>query len=106
MADLTGVVKTLREEKVDEKTIADFVVSVNNTHAQQIQIELATTLGEKDLAILNSMDEATAHKEISKRYKEITGTSIEQKSNEILDGFVTGFLSEYQKQKLQGKRPG
>ena len=104
MADLTGVVKTLREEKVDEKAIADFVVSVNNIHAQQIQIELSTTLGEKDLARLNSMDEATAHTEISKRYKEITGTSIEQKSNEIIDGFVTGFLSEYQKQKLQGKK--
>jgi hypothetical protein len=104
MADISKVIQTLKDEKVDEKSITDFVVSANNMLAQQIQIEIVTTLGETDFERLNAMNESTAHGEISKRYKEITGKSIEQKSDEMLDGFVTGFLTEYQKQKLQGKK--
>ena len=104
MADLNRVVQILKENKVEEKDIAAFITNLNNVMAQQIEIELISTLGEDDFAKLNKMDEATAHVEISKRYQEISGNSIEQKSDQMLDGFVTGFLTEYQRQKLKEKK--
>ncbi len=104
MENLDKVVKILQENKVDDKAIGEFIVNLNNTFAQQIEIELVSALGNADYAALNKMDEKTAHAEISRRYKEITGASIEQKMDQILDGFVSGFLAEYEKEKLQGKR--
>jgi len=104
MADLNRVVQILKENKVEDKDIAAFITNLNNVMAQQIEIELISTLGEDDFAKLNKMDEATAHTEISKRYQEISGNSIEQKSDQMLDGFVSGFLTEYQRQKLKEKK--
>ena len=106
MADIDKIIKTLKDEQVDDKSSAQFISGINNFLAQQVQVAVIATLGETDFARLDKMNETDAHVEIARRYKEITGTSIEQKSNEILDGFVTGFLSEYHKQKLQGKRQG
>jgi len=104
MADLDKVVAVLKENKVDDKAIGEFIVNLNNLLAQQIEIELVAALGEADYANLNKMDERKAHAEISRRYKEITGASIEQKMDQMLDGFVSGFLAEYEKEKLQGKK--
>ena len=104
MADIDKIIKTLKDEQVDEKSIAKFISGINNLLAQQIQMEVVATLGEADFAELDKMNETDAHTEIARRYKEITGRSIEQKSDEVLDGFVTGFLSEYQKQKLAEKK--
>jgi|SRR3989344_7703298 len=103
MADLDKVVNVLKENNVDEKSIGEFIVNLNNTLAQQIEIEIVAALGEEDYAKLNTMDEKTAHEEISRRYKEITGASIEQKMDQMLDGFVSGFLAEYEREKLRGK---
>lgn len=102
MADLNRVLQVLKENKVDDKAIGKFIIGLNNMLAQQLEIEVVTTLGEKDFEKVNKLPEAQAHAEIVKRYKEITGMPIEQKSQEILDGFVTGFLTEYR----QGKPPG
>jgi len=104
MADLNRVVQILKENKVEDQAIAEFITNLNNVMAQQIEIELISTLGEADFAQLNKMDETTAHAQISKRYKEISGNSIEQKSDQMLDGFVSGFLTEYQRQKLKEKK--
>lgn len=104
MADIDKIIKTLKDEQVDEKSIAQFISGINNLLAQQVQVEVIATLGETDFAKLDKMNEADAHVEIARRYKEITGRSIEQKSDEMLDGFVTGFLSEYHKQKLAEKK--
>ena len=104
MADLNRVVQILKDNKVEDKDIAAFITNLNNIMAQQIEIELISTLGEKDFEELNKMSEATAHEEISKRYKEISGNSIEQKSDQMLDGFVSGFLTEYQREKLKEKK--
>lgn len=104
MADLNRVIQVLKENGVDEKSIGQFVVSLNNMLAQQIEMEIVSTLGEKDFEELNKLEEAEAHAEISRRYKEATGVAIEQKTEEILDGFVTGFLTEYQRGKLQEKK--
>lgn len=104
MAELNRVIQVLKENNVDEKAIGNFVVSLNNMLAQQIEMEIVATLGEADFEELNKLEEAKAHTEISRRYKEATGASIEQKTNEILDGFVTGFLTEYQRGKLQQKK--
>lgn len=104
MADLNRVIEILKENKVDEAAIGQFVVSLNNMLAQQIEMEIVSTLGEKDFKALNELEEKEAHKEISRRYKIATGVTMEQKTQEILDGFVTGFLSEYHRGKLQEKK--
>ncbi len=101
MADLNRVLQVLKENNVDDKAIGQFVTGLNNMLAQQLEIEIVTTLGEKDFEKLNKLPETQAHAEIVKRYKEITSVPIEQKSQEILNGFVTGFLTEYR----QGKPP-
>ena len=103
MADLDKVVNVLKEKNVPDKDIGQFIVGLNNMLAQQIEIEIVAALGEKDFEELNTLDEKTAHAEISRRYKEITGGSIEQKTDQMLDGFVSGFLAEYEREKLQGK---
>lgn len=104
MADLDKVAAVLKENNVDDKAIGEFIVNLNNTLAQQIEIEIVAALGEVDFAQLNNLDEKSAHAEISRRYKEVTGSSIEQKMDRMLDGFVSGFLAEYEREKLAGKR--
>lgn len=104
MANFEQIVKVLKENKVEDKEIKDLIVNLNNTFAQQIEIEIVATLGEKDFADLNKLGEKTAHAEISRRYKEITGSSIEQKMAQMMDGFISGFLADFEKQKLQGKK--
>lgn len=97
VADLSRVVQTLKENNVEDQHIAEFIKELSILIGQQIEIELTSALRERDFAELNEMDEDTAHKEISKRYKEITGTSIEQKSDQLVDAFVCRFLTEYQR---------
>lgn len=104
MAELDKVVKVLKAQNVPDKDIGQFIVGLNNMIAQQVEMEIVGALGEKDFADLNKMDEKTAHVEISRRYKEITGDSIEQKTDQMIDGFVSTFLAEIEKEKLKEKK--
>ena len=104
MADLNKVIKTLKEKNVADKAIGEFVIDLSNMLATQVQLDIVSVLEEKDFAEIDKMENSKAQVEIGRRYKEKTGTSLEQKSDEILDGFVTGFLTEYQREKLKEKK--
>jgi hypothetical protein len=102
MADLEKVVKILQENNVDDKAIATFIENLNNLLAQKIQVELISVLDEeKEMARLNSLPEDQMQDQLAQLYKEKTGKDISVVSQEIIDGFVTGFLTEYHKQKLE-----
>lgn len=103
MADINRIIQVLKENKVDDKAASQFIADLNNMIAQQVEMEIVSTLGEADFKNLNELGEAQAHTEISQRYKAATGVSIQQKSDELLDGFVSGFLTEYQREKLKEK---
>lgn len=104
MADLNKVIKALKEKNVADKAIGEFVIDLSNMLATQVQLDIVSVLEEKDFAEIDKMENSQAQVEIGRRYKEKTGTSLEQKSDEILDGFVSGFLTEYQRQKLKEKK--
>ncbi len=102
MADLGKVIKTLQENNVSEDAIATFVADLNNLLAQKIQVELISVLdNEEEMAKLDKLPEDKMQEELAALYKQKTGKDISVVSDEILDGFVTGFLTEYHKQKLE-----
>ena len=105
MANIQKVVEILKENKVAEQAIAVFIENLNNLHAQKIQTELISILDdEKDMARINALPEDQMQGELAALYKQKTGKDIGIVSDEILDGFVTGFLTEYHQQKLAEKK--
>ncbi|HEX9916870.1 MAG TPA: hypothetical protein VGB16_03955 [candidate division Zixibacteria bacterium] len=105
MADLEKVINILKENKVEDKVIATFIEGLNNLLAQKIQVELISVLdNEKDIARLNELPQDQMTEELAKVYKAKAGKDIAIVSQEILDGFVTGFLTQYHKQKLEEKK--
>ncbi len=105
MANIQKVIEVLKENKVEDKAIAAFIENLNSLQAQKIQAELISVLDdEKDMARLNDLPEDQMRGELAALYKQKTGKDIGIVSDEILDGFVTGFLTEYHKQKLAEKR--
>ena len=105
MSNLQKVVEILKENKVEDRAIAVFIENLNNLHAQKIQTELISVLDdEKDMARINALPEDQMQGELAALYKKKTGKDIGVLSDEILDGFVTGFLTQYHKQKLADKK--
>jgi len=106
MADLAKVIEILKAEGIKDEDIATFVTDLNNMMAQKIQVELISVLDtEEEMARLNDLPEDQMQEELAALYKAKTGKDIADVSDEILDGFVTGFLTEYHKQKLEEERP-
>ena len=104
MADLEKVIKVLQENKVADKDIAGFVLELNNSLSAKIYTELISVLeNESEMARLDKLPPDQMQGELAALYKEKTGKDIAVVSEEILDGFVTGFLTEYHKQKLHGQ---
>lgn len=102
MADLQKVVQTLKDNNVTDEAIATFIVDLNNLLAQKIQVELISILdSEEEMARLNELPEDQIHEHLAALYKQKTGKDIADVADEVLDGFVTGFLTEYHKQKLE-----
>lgn len=102
MADLQKVIDVLKENGVEEKDVGIFIENLNNLLAQKIQVELISVIDdEKEMTRLDSLPEDQMQGELAAKYKEKTGKDIADVSQEILDGFVTGFLTQYHKQKLQ-----
>jgi uncharacterized protein YehS (DUF1456 family) len=102
MADLAKVIEILKAEGIKDEDIATFVTDLNNMMAQKIQVELISVLDtEEEMARLNDLPEDQMQEELAALYKAKTGKDIADVSDEILDGFVTGFLTEYHKQKLE-----
>lgn len=105
MANIQKVIEVLKENKVEDKAIAAFIENLNSLQAQKIQTELISVLDdEKDMARINELPEDQMQGELAALYKQKTGKDIGVVSDEILDGFVTGFLTEYHKQKLAEKK--
>lgn len=105
MANIQKVIEVLKENKVEDKAIAAFIENLNSLQAQKIQTELISVLDdEKDMARINELPEDQMQGELAALYKQKTGKDIGIVSDEILDGFVTGFLTEYHKQKLAEKK--
>ena len=104
MADLEKVIKVLQENNVADKDIAGFVLELNNSLSAKIYTELISVLeNESEMARLDKLPPDQMQGELAALYKEKTGKDIAVVSEEILDGFVTGFLTEYHKQKLHGQ---
>ncbi|OGY22062.1 MAG: hypothetical protein A2126_01080 [Candidatus Woykebacteria bacterium GWB1_45_5] len=102
MADLKKVVEILKAEGVNDEGVATFITDLNNMMAQKIQVELISVLdNEEEMARLNELPEEKMNEELATLYKKKTGKDIADVSDEILDGFVTGFLTQYHKQKLE-----
>ena len=102
MADLEKIVQILKAEGLKDEAIGVFIVNLNNMLAQKIQVELVSVLDtEEEMARLNDLPEEQMQEELTKLYKDKTGKDIADVSDEVLDGFVTGFLTEYHKQKLE-----
>lgn len=102
MADLPKVIKILQENGVGDEAITTFIADLNNMLAQKLQVELVSVLDdEQEMARLDKLPEDEMKAEMARIYKEKTGKDIGEVSEEILDGFVTGFLTEYHKQKLE-----
>lgn len=101
MADITKLIKALKDESVDDKSIAEFVSGLQRALSQRVEHEIAAALSEDDFARLNRMDEAQAHAEISRRYREITGCSIEDVSDNLAGELIEGFLADYESGKPQ-----
>lgn len=102
MADLQKVVQILKENGVSDEAAATFITDLNNLLAQKIQVELISVLDtEEEMARLNSLPEDQMQEQLAALYKQKTGKDIADVADEILDGFVTGFLTEYHKQKLE-----
>lgn len=105
MANLEKVIKVLQENGANDEEAKNFVIKLNNLLSQKLYVELITTINdEKDRERLDKMSENEAHEQMQKLYKEKTGKEFKTVSDEILDGFVTGFLTEYHKQKLAEKK--
>jgi hypothetical protein len=99
MADLQKVIDTLKENNVKDEAIAEFVTDLSTLVAQKVQVELTSVLDtDEEMARLNALPDD--------EMKEKTGRDIVDVTDEIVDGFVTGFLTEYHRQKLeeQGKQ--
>lgn len=102
MADLAKVIETLKAEGVNDEGVATFITDLNNMMAQKIQVELISVLDtEEEMVRLNELPEEQMQEELAALYKKKTGKDIADVSDEVLDGFVTGFLTEYHKQKLE-----
>lgn len=102
MADLQKVVQTLKANNVADEAIATFIVNLNNLLAQKIQVELISVLdSDEEMARLDALPEDQMHEQLAAIYKQKTGKDIADVADEILDGFVTGFLTEYHQQKLE-----
>ncbi|OGY25307.1 MAG: hypothetical protein A2Z11_03035 [Candidatus Woykebacteria bacterium RBG_16_43_9] len=105
MADLERVIKVLQENNVEDKAIGTFIENLNNLLAQKIQVELASVLdSDEEMSRLDKLPEDQMQGELAALYKEKTGKDIAVVSQEILDGFVTGFLTQYHKQKLEEQK--
>lgn len=104
MADLEKVIKVLQENNVEDQAIGTFIEDLNNLLAQKIQVELVSVLdNDEEMARIDKLPPDQMQGELAAVYKEKTGKDIATVSEEILDGFVTGFLTEYHKQKLHGQ---
>lgn len=104
MANLGDVTRILKEEGVSDEDIAKFIVNLNNLVAEKMQLEIASVFEEQDAAEIDQMGEDQGIDEVYKRFKEKTGKDVETVRAEVVDGFVTGFLTEYHKQKLREKK--
>jgi len=105
MTELEKVVKILKENDVKDEAIATFVTNLNELLAQKIQVELTSVLeSEEEMARIDKLPPEQIQDELAAVYKQKTGKDIAVVSNEILDGFVTGFLTQYHKQKLEEKK--
>src|SRR3989304_7587859 len=105
MADLERIIKVLQENNGEEKAIGTFIENLNNLLAQKIQVELASVLdSDEEMSRLDKLPEDQMQGELAALYKEKTGKDIAVVSQEILDGFVTGFLTQYHKQKLEEQK--
>ena len=103
MADLNKVIQILKENKVEDEDIGKFILDLNNMVSEKVYIELVGVLDEKDFAEINDMTEDKGKEEVHRRFQEKTGKSVDDLTVDVVDGFVTGFLTEYHKQKLSGK---
>lgn len=105
MADLEKVVKILKDNGVNDEAAKTFIINLNNLLSQKLYVEIATVLDdEAEMARLDKLPPAQMQEEIAALYKQKTGKDVAIVSEEILDGFVTGFLTEYHKQKLAGNK--
>lgn len=105
MADLEKVVKILKDNGVNDEAAKTFIINLNNLLSQKLYVEIATVLDdEAEMARLDKLPPSQMQEEIAALYKQKTGKDVAIVSEEILDGFVTGFLTEYHKQKLAGKK--
>ena len=105
MADLEKVVKILKDNGVNDEAAKTFIINLNNLLSQKLYVEIATVLDdEAEMARLDKLPPPQMQEEIAALYKQKTGKDVAIVSEEILDGFVTGFLTEYHKQKLAGNK--
>ncbi|MEX0616900.1 MAG: hypothetical protein WD231_03780 [Candidatus Woykebacteria bacterium] len=104
MSDLNQVITILRENKVADDEIAQFVVNSNNLIAEKMMVEITMALDERDASEIDKMSDAQGQEEVYKRFREKTGKDIEDVRSEVVDAFVSGFLTKYHQDKLQGKK--
>ncbi|OGY23140.1 MAG: hypothetical protein A2172_02050 [Candidatus Woykebacteria bacterium RBG_13_40_15] len=105
MADLQKVIDTLKENNVKDEAIAEFVTDLSTLVAQKVQVELTSVLDtDEEMARLDALPDDEMKEQLAALYKEKTGKDIVDVTDEIVDGFVTGFLTEYHKQKLEEQK--
>src|SRR4030042_3700848 len=105
MADLQKVIDTLKENNVKDEAIAEFVTDLSTLVAQKVQVELTSVLDtDEEMARLDALPDDEMKEQLAALYKEKTGKDIVDVTDEIVDGFVTGFLTEYHRQKLEEQK--
>ncbi|MEX0621512.1 MAG: hypothetical protein WD187_00755 [Candidatus Woykebacteria bacterium] len=105
MADLNKVIKILKENGVKDDDARTFIINLNNLLSQKLYLEVATALNdEKEMSRLNSLPPEEMKVEIAKLYKQKTDKDVAAVSDEMLDSFVTGFLTQYHQQRLSSKK--